>query len=126
MNKISIDNEISLLSKEPYKSLVVIIPDRIQFDSSLRKNMCDFYGLDQKNIDPFLPRKIILDALKKYKIPYFDPTDCITQHQKEGLLYYTKDNHFTKFGHQIFSECTGEYLRTALKELGAKSSPGDN
>ena len=51
--KLYLDKEIEALSKEPYKSVFIIIPDKYQIYSDLRKTMNSYYNLDEKNIKPF-------------------------------------------------------------------------
>jgi len=116
-----IDQEIELLSKEPYEPIVIIIPDRSQMDNSLRKKLADDYNINENKISIFLPQQILKEALHKYKIKYIDPTDCIISHFNEGMLYYKIDNHFTKLGHKVISECISDSLRTMINKTGRKN-----
>lgn len=119
--KDKMDNELRILSQEPYKSIVILIPDRYQVNSSIRKNMCDYYNLDPKMIKPFLPNQLLIELLTKYKIKYIDPTECISGHMKDGALYYTKDNHFTKLGQKVFSNCIADTLNSYIKNVLSQS-----
>lgn len=110
------EKEIALLSKEPYKSIVILIPDRYQVNSSIRKNMCAYYNLDEKTLVPELPNQILVKLLNKYNVKYIDATQCLIKHQQDGPLYYVKDNHFTKLGQKVFSECISDSLKRILKE----------
>ena len=118
--KSEIDNEIKLLSKESYKSIVILIPDRNQINNSLRKTMSTYYNIDENNLNPFLPNQLLIQALNKYKIKYIDATPCLIKHFNEGALYYTQDNHFTKLGQKIISECIADTLRNSIEELKSK------
>ena len=114
--KILIDKEIEILSKEPYKPIVIIIPDKYQINSSLRKSMVSYYNLEQKNIMPFAPNQMITEALNKYHIRYIDATQCLMNHQKEGALFYVQDNHMTPFGQKKLSECILDSLKMIIAE----------
>jgi hypothetical protein len=115
-----IDIEIKKLSEDAYQPIVVLIPDRYQVSSPLRKSMCAYYNLDEKYISPYLPNQILIEALDKYKIKYIDPTRCLIAHSAEGALYYTQDNHLTKLGQKIISECITDSLRTTINQLRAR------
>jgi len=114
--KIQIDKEVEILSKEPYKSIVIIIPDKYQINDSLRKSMVNYYSLNEKNINPLIPNQIITETLKKYNIRYIDATQCLKNHQYEQALYYVLDNHFTRFGQKILSECISDSLKKTIAE----------
>jgi len=79
--------------------------------------MSTYYKLDQKFINPFAPTQILIETLKKYKINYIDATQCVSDHQKEGTLYYNDDNHFTKLGQQVFSDCISDTLGMMIKSM---------
>ena len=112
--KINVDNEVKLLSEEPYKSIVLIIPDKYQINDSIRKQKASYYNIDEKYLDPFLPNQIIIAALNKYKIKYVDASSCMMDHINQGNLYYNQDNHFTKLGQKIFSECVASKLKEII------------
>jgi hypothetical protein len=111
------NKEVELLSKEPYKPIVILIPDRYQINESIRKNMSDYYNIDEKNLQPRLPNDILKEALIKYNIPYIDATECVGSHLKDGELYYTQDNHFTKLGQKIFSDCITDTLKSIIQSI---------
>ncbi|MEJ7820776.1 MAG: hypothetical protein WKF85_00565 [Chitinophagaceae bacterium] len=117
---ILIDKEIEILSKEPYKSIVVLIPDKYQINTSLRKVMSAYYNIEEKNLNSLLPNKILINALDKYKVKYIDPTQCITNQQSKGDLYYTNDAHFTKLGQKVISDCIKSDLENILQQLKLK------
>ena len=106
--------EVKLLSEEPYKSIVLIIPDKYQINDSIRKQKASYYNIDEKYLDPFLPNQIIIAALNKYKIKYVDASSCMMDHINQGNLYYNQDNHFTKLGQKIFSECVASKLKEII------------
>ena len=116
--RILLDKEIDSLSKEPYKSIVILIPDRNQVDASIRKSMCSYYNLDEKSLALLLPNQILIEALNKYHIKYIDPTQCIIKYAQAGKLYYTQDNHFTKLGQATISNCIQQELKSDLDQLG--------
>lgn len=118
--KEQIDKEIEILSNEPYKSLIILIPDKYQINDSLRKNMSAYYNLNEKYLLPFLPNQILIEALNKYKIKYIDPTKCLINRQHEGNLFYILDNHLTKFGQRVLSECITDSLKKIIQEYNFK------
>ncbi len=118
--KTLVNKEIEVLSKEPYKPIVIIIPDRNQIYYSIRKSMSTYYNLDEKNLRPFLPNQILIEALTKYKIKYIDPTQCLSNHTNEGKLYYTLDNHFTRLGQKMISECIVDSLQKIIRQFNLK------
>ena len=111
-----IDKEAEFLSKEPYTPVVIFIPDNSQVNNAIRKKKSAYYNIDEKNLDPLLPNQILRDVLNKYKIKYIDPTQCLGAHLSDGALYYTKDNHFTKLGQKVFSECIADSLQKILAQ----------
>jgi hypothetical protein len=115
--KYFLNKEIEALSKEPYKSVFIIIPDKYQIYSDLRKTMISYYNLDEKNINTFLPNEILKEILNKYKISYIDATECLITHQTDGKLYYVQDNHFTKLGQKIISDCVSDSLQKIIVQL---------
>jgi hypothetical protein len=118
--KKEIDQEIGNLSKEPYQSIVILIPDRYQVNPVIRNNMCTYYNLKESDIDPLIPNKLLIAALDKYHIPYIDPTACISDHLKDGKLYYIQDNHFTKLGQQVISSCVKDSLQRMISQFKGK------
>lgn len=118
--KIQIDKEVEILSKEPYKPIVIIIPDKYQINDSLRKSMVNYYSLNEKDIIPSIPNQIITEALNKYNIRYIDATQCLTDHQYEQPLYYVQDNHLTRFGQKILSQCISDSLQKTIAEYKLK------
>jgi hypothetical protein len=118
--KYYLEKEIKALSKEPYKSVFIIIPDKYQIYTESKKSMINYYNLDEKNINPFLPNQILKEILNKYKISYIDATSCIIDHQKDGKLYYVQDNHFTKLGQKVISACVSDSLQKIIGGIETK------
>jgi hypothetical protein len=116
-----LDKEIEALSKEPYKSIIVIMPDKYEVMPDQRKNMLAYYNLDEKNIDISLPNKILKETLNKYKINYIDATECIARQGDAEKLFYVRDNHFTKSGQQVFFDCIADSLENTIQSLKAKN-----
>lgn len=114
--KLTIDNEIQLLSKEPYKSIVILIPDKHQLNLSLRKSMSQYYNIDNNNLKPFLPNQILIEALNKYKIRYIDPTQCLINKYLDGKLYYNMDNHMTTYGQKALADCIADDLKNYINK----------
>ena len=112
-----LDMEINILSTEPYKSIVVIIPDRYQIYPKIRNDRRAYYNIDEKNINPFLPNQILISFLDKYKIHYIDPTQCLIDHRNEGPLYYTQDSHFTNLGQKTISLCIADTLQKIISKM---------
>ena len=113
--------EVEALSKEPYKPIILIIPDKYEVIPELRKNMLAFYNLDEKNIDVSLPNKILKETLEKYKINYIDATECIGRHADAEKLFYVQDNHLTKSGQQALFECIANSLENIIQSMKAKN-----
>jgi hypothetical protein len=121
-SKIEMEKEVQELSKRPYKSAVVIFPDRNQVDEELRKNLSGYYDLDFNSLQPMLPNKMLIEILEKYGIPYIDPTACMISHNKDGKLYYTQDNHLTPLGQQVFFNCISNNLQSIIAGANLPSS----
>ena len=118
--KNSLDKEIEALSKEPYRSSVVIMPDKYEVLPELRKNMLAYYNIDEKNIDISLPNKMLKETLEKYKINYIDATECIARQGDAEKLFYVRDNHFTKAGQKVFFDCIADSLANTIQSLKTK------
>lgn len=112
----ALDKEVQALAAQPYKSIVVIYPDRKQVYDQLRKDVGAYYGVEESNMDPTLPNRLLRSALEKYRIPYIDGTNCLLQHRNDGALYYTQDNHLTPLGQRVFTACIAPSLLQLLKD----------
>ncbi len=117
--KSEVDKEVGLLVKQPYKPIFILIPDRYQVNTVIRRQMCEYYNIDYEDFKPRLANDVIISILDKYHIEYIDGTQCIANHLKDGKLYYTKDNHFTPLGNRIFSECIADSLQKKISRYTA-------
>lgn len=113
----ALDKEMEALSKEPFRSIIVIFPDRKQVNSELRRDVSKYYSVDESKLDPGLPNKLLIEALEKHNIPYIDGTSCLKSYVNKGTLYYTQDNHLTPFGQGVFTECVVDKLSKTITSI---------
>ena len=112
-------NELNKISKEyNFKSTFLLIPDRHQILDEKRELLRIQYNISPDfQIDYLMPNKILTSLLIKNQIDFIDPIDCIrNKSQPNNDIYYIKDNHFTKKGHQLYYNCIKDRLLVNLKK----------
>ena len=98
-----------------FKSIFIIIPDRIQVSPALLKLKLKYYGWNKEDIDPGLPNKVLRKKLQQANIPYFDVFQCL--YNKKEKLYYIQDNHLTAKGHRFIARCIGKELEKLISSM---------
>ncbi len=111
--KIALDDEMSIQSRQPYRSVFVLFPDKLQLIEENRINSAKYYNINVADLDPLLPNKLITTALAKYNIPFIDPTACMMRYGNKKELYYINDGHFTPKGTEVCYQC----IDSALKQI---------
>lgn len=102
-----------------FSALLVVIPSREQTNSRLRNAKLSENDIPESFIDVLLPNRILREQTNGHELALVDPTVCITEHNADGSLYYTQDNHFTAKGHKVFADCIREDI---AKFLGNRKS----
>lgn len=95
-------------------ALLVAIPDRYQIVEAIRNRQAEYYGLDVKDLDRFLPNRLLAEESAAAGIPLLDPSQCLDAGPEKSNYYYTGDNHFTKVGHRAFFDCIQDSVRSVL------------
>lgn len=112
-----LDMEISSLKKEPYESVFIVFPDRYQVDDSLRAYTNANNNIDERNIDPMLPNKILIETLRQYNISYIDVTPELLKHKNISSMFFQYDPHMTSLGHYTAGVYIAPQLRKILSEF---------
>jgi lysophospholipase L1-like esterase len=95
----------ALVRNKGVEVLIVAIPDRYQIIERIRNSQAKYYGIDPKNLDRFLPNRILAEESAIAGIPLLDTSDCLDKRPDKLNFYYVADNHFTNAGHRAFLDC---------------------
>lgn len=106
-----------LARKERFSMVVILVPDRYQIGAERRERQARYYGLQPSQLDPYLPNRILTDALEEQGVRYIDPMGELMDMHDTETLYYVSDNHFTAEGHHRFARAICDELKTILSEL---------
>ncbi len=104
----------SLAREAGTAALLVAIPDRYQIVETIRDRQAEYYGLDVKDLDRFLPNRLLAEESAAADISLLDPSHCLDAGPGKANYYYTGDNHLTKLGHRAFFDCIHDPVRSVL------------
>jgi hypothetical protein len=93
-----------------FAATLVAIPDVYQVVEARRVPQAEYYGIDTRRLDPWLPNAVLKSEARRANIKLIDPSICIAKSADKVDLYYMHDNHFTAPGHAAFFACTEKLL----------------
>ena len=91
-----------------FHPIFILIPDRHQVDKKLRKAKCEYYGIQENEVNIDLANESLRPRFDDYEMPYVDVLDCLRgklDSEEDEKLYYTLDNHLTSEGHRAAYMC---------------------
>ena len=91
-----------------FNIVFIVLPDVYQVNKDLMRIKAKYYGIEYDMLDMLAPNRILENDFRNHQIQFFDTTDCLMKNERLDLLYYTQDNHFTKYGHEAVAECIEE------------------
>lgn len=95
------------------KCLVVIVPDEIQVDRDLFREVLDESNIDRESLSLYYPQQLLAGFFEQKEIPYLD---LLPVFQKEGAnkkLYRPFDTHWNIQGNSVAGEVIAEYFKGA-------------
>jgi len=104
---------VSELIKNGKKVLVLLAPNEIQVDNSLRQQLADRYRLDLSFYDPTLPARVILEIRNQVDsgIPVVDLTGYLQcRHEAGEKLYYKRNTHWNLAGNDLAGTVIASYM----------------
>ena len=88
-----------------FKIMFILLPDVFQVNKPLMRVKAKYYGIEEDTLDMLVPNRVLEEDLQSYQIQFLDTTGCLMKNKRIDMLYYTQDNHFTKYGHEAVAEC---------------------
>ena len=113
LNRISanLDRIREQAAKAGAKYVMVIHPDRLQVEPSLRREIETKYGIDLEKADMERPQKMLRRYCKENGIPYVDLLPAFKAHAAEQMLYVRDDIHYNNRGNELAAREIFRYLR---------------
>ena len=99
---------IAMSSTFRFGIIFIILPDVYQVNKDLMRVKAKYYGIEEDMLDMLAPNRILEKNFRDHQIHFIDTTDCLMRNDRVDMLYYTQDNHFTKYGHKSVAECIEE------------------
>jgi hypothetical protein len=115
LHYLSLINDIC--KKQNIEFIVVIIPDELQINNALQKEVVDIFypKLDKSKWNITLPNQMLGDGLDKLGIKYIDLYPSFSERSGERL-YRLRDTHWNIAGNQLAANVLTERLVTYLRE----------
>jgi hypothetical protein len=92
--------------------VIVILPDQIQVDETLRHDLFTKFNIPDNSVDLLYPNRILINYLEKNNIHYVDLTSPMRKAGKSHTLYLTRDTHWNEAGHKIAGNIICDYIQT--------------
>jgi len=119
VNYLSAINEIC--KKKNIAFIVVIAPDEIQINDSLRNAVSELYpNPDRGKWNTTLPNRMLTARLDQLGIKYLDLYPAFREKSAEPL-YRLRDTHWNIAGNQLAADVIETYLLSSVKELSPAS-----
>lgn len=96
------------------KLTIVIIPDEIQVNSSLRDKVIKTYNINTDNYDFAQPNKLLVEEFQKNNIDYIDLLNDFVTVGKKTNLYIPLDSHWNIAGNRLAAEIIDKDLSKKL------------
>ncbi|MDH3976584.1 MAG: SGNH/GDSL hydrolase family protein [Deltaproteobacteria bacterium] len=88
-----------------FRIIFIALPDKYQVNENLLRAKAKYYSIEESLLDKLAPNQTLERNFRNYGIPFFDVSNCLMKNKQFYMLYYTQDNHFTKYGHEAVAEC---------------------
>lgn len=100
--------------------VVVVIPDEIQLDEALRREVAQrFYvGLAERRWDLGRPARELAAALDELAIEHLDLHPAFAREAERRALYRPQDSHWNIAGNRLAADEIAGFLRASIAELG--------
>ncbi len=88
-------------SKNGRELLIILAPDELQVNKSLRKQLKNAYDIDWKEYDLMQPQKILSGFLKETNINYIDLLPVFENASENKTLYIPRNTHWNEYGNKL-------------------------
>jgi hypothetical protein len=95
------------------KLLVLIIPDELQVNQDLFKEVSSYLGWKDESIEIDLPQKVLKEYLNSENIAYIDLLDSFKKAENPQRYYKVRDTHINYEGNKL----AAEELSKAIKDI---------
>jgi hypothetical protein len=95
----------NLADKLEFSFVFILLPDVNQVNDKLMQLKAKYYDIGLDQLDMLAPNKKLQESFKFHDIEFIDITDCLRGSENISALYYSIDNHFTKYGHEVSARC---------------------
>lgn len=92
------------------RMMVVYVPPSILVDDRLYSRYIKTYSYMRNEIDIQKPRSVLKDICSRNEIDYLDLTDYLRSRSKDQYLYYKRDGHWNKEGHNAVAEALAGHI----------------
>jgi hypothetical protein len=96
--------------REGLELLVVLIPDEMQVDPELRKEMARFFADGEAGFDLLAPNRRLAEDLRSQGIRYLDLLDPFQKAGRRARLYKPRDCHWNIAGNRLAADLVREEL----------------
>lgn len=90
--------------------LVVLLPDEVQIDPTLQKDVLQLLNAESDHFDFDLPNRQLRNALETQQIEYLDLLDTFRAKHQTTRLYKPNDSHWNIAGNRYAAELIEQYL----------------
>jgi len=90
--------------------VMVIHPDRCQFDALLRQRVIERDHLDPEVFDLDLPQRYLKEDCERRGIPCLDLLPTFREQGEKEELYHFRDTHWNRAGNHLAARCIEEFL----------------
>ncbi|MBI3725578.1 SGNH/GDSL hydrolase family protein [bacterium] len=94
--------------------VVLVIPDEIQVDATLRSRVCAAYSLDENDYDLEQPQRKLKELAQALSVPVVDVLPAFREQGSQGGLYIPRDTHWNARGHELAAGLLSPVLEAAL------------
>ncbi len=98
--------------------LVVLIPDEVQIDEALRREVIRAHGSTGDQFDFRLPNRLLAAELSREGIPFVDLLAAFEEEGKRTGLYKPRDTHWNLAGNRLAAVTLGRFLRGHIQRSG--------
>ncbi len=94
--------------------LVVLLPDEVQVDEALRRDVARAWGVSRESIDPTRPTRVITEALSREGIRTLDLLPAFAREGARARLYKPRDTHWNVAGNRLAATTMTPQVRELL------------
>ncbi|MDJ1185483.1 SGNH/GDSL hydrolase family protein [Roseofilum casamattae] len=105
------------------KLLVAIVPDEVQVNTELQKQVIQAMNVPAENLDFSLPNRLLAESFSELNINYIDLLQPFQAASETTRLYRPNDSHWNIAGNHLAAEIISEAILQQLAESAPNQQP---